>query len=543
MLDTPGPGSGGVGRIAQASWLKDILTKVSEQATGANLVGLLGVVFALFCLLGLQGANYWNIRLPLYLIVVVWILLRPVAALYLLPIAVPWGSLDTINLGGLSLNSADILVILLAASWLMSFTLRPLIEQRNSGGPLDREGFNIPPYLALTMVVLLFTMILSTTVTTSMTLSLKEIVKWLEVLIVLFVGAQYIRNPRQVWTIVTIMFLAAISQAVMGYVQYFFNIGPQSFIRDASLRVYGTFAQPNPYAGYINMTLMVAIALMLLGGNWKTRILAGLTTVVLAPLVVAPIWLTQSKGGFVAFSIAIIFVVTVGFPRLRKLIAIGGVATLGAIGAYCAGVIPDHYLEPLMRILGLTNISLAAPSTQDFATAERIAHWIAGIRMFVSHPFLGVGIGNYPAAYRDYFVTIFTNDLGHAHNYYINMAAEAGLFGLVALLLFLLAMFVAGGRSFRAISKLQQQIKKQRAMPEAGTTALEADKRFSLLGTVTNYRALAIGLLASLLAVCIHNLVDDLYVHSMASLFSLLLVLLIRLEDVTTHEVSNMEVV
>ena len=50
------------------------------------------------------------------------------------------------------------------------------------------------------------------------------------------------------------------------------------------------------------------------------------------------------------------------------------------------------------------------------------------------------------------------------------------------------------------------------------------------LNLLQNDRALALGLLAALVSICAHNLVDDLYVHSMTNLIALLLVALIRLE-------------
>jgi hypothetical protein len=53
------------------------------------------------------------------------------------------------------------------------------------------------------------------------------------------------------------------------------------------------------------------------------------------------------------------------------------------------------------------------------------------------------------------------------------------------------------------------------------------------LGKLTTDRALAIGLLAALVSVSVHNLVDDLYVHSLTNLIALLLITLIRLEEVT----------
>ncbi len=134
----------------------------------------------------------------------------------------------------------------------------------------------------------------------------------------------------------------------------------------------------------------------------------------------------------------------------------------------------------------------------------------------MDHPLTGVGIGNYPDAYSHYFVTIFVNSLGHAHNYYINIAAETGSIGLTAFLLFLMAIFVAGGEAYAHINKKYMLAK--------------AESQLS-----GNDRALAIGLLAALVTVCVHNLVDDVYVHSLTNLIALLLIALIRLDGVTKN--------
>ncbi|MDQ6659937.1 MAG: hypothetical protein M3Z24_03100, partial [Chloroflexota bacterium] len=98
------------------------LPSLRPYLTPSNLIGGIGAVCALACLLVLHEP--WNIRIPLYLVLALWVLLQPRAALYLTAFAVPWGSLDAITIGGSSVNSADILVGLLVASWLVSFTLR-----------------------------------------------------------------------------------------------------------------------------------------------------------------------------------------------------------------------------------------------------------------------------------------------------------------------------------------------------------------------------------------------------------------------------------
>ncbi|HEX6484632.1 MAG TPA: O-antigen ligase family protein [Ktedonobacteraceae bacterium] len=539
------PGAGGVEKNRRDLWLDNIYgayKPLRQYVTAANLIGLIGVLVALFLLL--VPPVPWNIRLPLYIVVLVWTVLRPRTALYLLPIAIPWGSLDFIGAGGLRLNSADLLIVFLAGGWLLSYTLPSYMR-----GVRDRTLSHIPTYLAIATVALLCVMLLSMGVAISKSDSLKEISKWVEFSVLLLLGAQYIRTRRQLWTMIVIICLAGISQAFYGYIQYLFNLGPQVFVRDASLRVYGTFGQPNPFAGYINIPLSIVLALTLLGRNWITRILAGTATILLGLVE----FLTQSRGGELAIASALVFIILVGMPQIRVLMRIGILAIFGCVEALILGLIPLHIFNPILRILGLVQISFTQPSSQDYSTAERLAHWIAGLHMYFDHPILGVGIGNYPDAYPQYFITIFTNPLGHAHNYYINIAAETGSIGLIVYLLFLLATFVAAGGVVRniykkyAAAKAQAPVLQPKVQAPLGTSNklrlllqptgmvehYRRQDRFEIVGMLANDRALAIGLFAALLTVCVHNLVDDLYVHSLTGLIALLLIALIRLERVT----------
>ena len=283
------------------------------------------------------------------------------------------------------------------------------------------------------------------------------------------------------------------------------------------------------------MSLPIALSLLLLGRNWGTRILAGTVAILLG----AAEYLTKSNGGQIAISVAVLFILIVGFPSLRKLAATAGVGLLLVLAALIAGVVPQRLTHPILSKLGLIAISFTSPSAQDFSTAERLAHWIAGINMFLDHPLTGVGIGNYGTAYGPYHVAIFVNSLDHAHNYYINISAETGIIGLTTFVLLLVAMFVAGGRAYRAISKKYMQLKAEQATPKVGKSRLSMLQASETLGNFTNDRALAIGLLASLLGICVHNLVDNLYVHGMTMLFALLLVALVRLASVRSDTSSN----
>ncbi len=511
-----------------------------------TLLGVLGA--ALTIILLLVPPLPWNLRIPFYLVILIWTILRPRLALYLTAIAVPWGSLDFVSLAGLRLNLADILVGFLLVAWLMSWTLP---ASMHTSGPRDRTKSMLPRYLVLATVALIAVMFLSVTIAISKKDSLKEIFKWLEFLTLILLGSQYLRTRRELWTLVAFLVLAAISQAFYGYIQAILGLGPASFIRSFNLRVYGTFDQPNPYAGYLNMALVVVLTLALLGRNWLTRSTAVLATC----LIGGAFYLTQSRGGQVALIAALLFILLMGFQRLHAWMRVVIVAIFALVEGMLAGLVPLSLFNQLNRFLGLTGISLTAPSSQDYSTAERLAHWIAGLRMYAAHPLLGVGIGNYPDAYASYYVTIFVNSLGQAHNYYINIAAETGTIGLVVYLCFVLSLLVAGGSAVRTISRCYWLARthlprtKERIPAPLGTPNklrllvhpfsfmrhYRRQQRFEAFGRLTNDRALAIGLMAAIITVCVHNLVDDLYDHSMTNLLALLIIALIRLGTITTQ--------
>lgn len=538
---------------ATASSLAATYQAVRHSLSMPNLVGIAGAVLAITLLL--VPPLPWNVRLPLYLVALIWTILRPRTALYLMALAVPWGSLDYLSLGGLRLDSADILVGFLGLGWLLSWTL-----PRYMRGPRDREASGVPLYLALAILALIGVMFLSMTVAISRADSLKEIAKWLEFIVLILFGAQYVRTRRQVWTLVTFIIIAAITQALFGYAQVIFTLGPQSFVRDFTLRIYGTFDQPNPYAGYLNMALAVTLALTLLGRDWLTRTVAGIASAVIGGAML----LTQSRGGQIALLAALVFIALVGMPRVRVWMHFVIIGAFLLVEGILTGLIPLSLFGQIERFLGLVNINLLEPNTQDFSTAERLAHWIAGIHMYLAHPILGVGIGNYPDAYPKYIIGNFVNPLGHAHNYYINIAAETGTIGLAVYLLFLTAILVASSHAVQQICQRRQDLKTQLPRHYKRTFApLTRREKLNLLfhpvrfishyrqqqcfehfAQLTNDRALAIGLMAALITIYVHNLVDNLYVHSLTNLLALLIIALIRLGTLTRgsgqeHHLSN----
>jgi O-antigen ligase len=84
---------------------------------------------------------------------------------------------------------------------------------------------------------------------------------------------------------------------------------------------------------------------------------------------------------------------------------------------------------------------------KDLSTAERFHRWIAGVRMVAEEPILGHGPNRFYEAYKPYTVTAFrtyvSDNPEHStvHNYFLLLAAEQGLPGLVFFLLIIMRMF------------------------------------------------------------------------------------------------------
>ena len=79
--------------------------------------------------------------------------------------------------------------------------------------------------------------------------------------------------PRTIW-IVGMLLLAGLSQALVGIWQFGLRgEGPEHFIvLDRFYRAYGTYEQPNPFGGYMNLTVLAVLGY----AGWTSHSLVGL---------------------------------------------------------------------------------------------------------------------------------------------------------------------------------------------------------------------------------------------------------------------------
>jgi O-antigen ligase len=109
-------------------------------------------------------------------------------------------------------------------------------------------------------------------------------------------------------------------------------------------------------------------------------------------------------------------------------------------------------LTTITEALSYRDVRRMVITPDNWAVAERLAMWEAGLAMFRAQPVGGVGAGNFDGAYDRFRVPQFIYSRGHAHNYYIHVAAETGILGLAAYTLVLIAAWLDVGRALRRLA-------------------------------------------------------------------------------------------
>ncbi len=221
-------------------------------------------------------------------------------------------------------------------------------------------------------------------------------------------------DGKALWRVVDFFVLGAVAVALIGLVQYGLGINvitaEQGFPRLRS--VYGS---PNNVGLYLGRALPMLVAVTLFGRNRPRRVAYGLAIV---PLGLAVLF-SFSKGALI-----------LGVPL--SLLALGALAggpwlwgSLGAVAVAAAASIP------LLRTPRFASLL----DTRDGTTFFRLQLWRSSWMMFRDHPWLGVGLDNFLYQYRSRYILPAAweePDLSHPHNILLDYGCRLGFCGLVA---------------------------------------------------------------------------------------------------------------
>jgi putative inorganic carbon (HCO3(-)) transporter len=191
----------------------------------------------------------------------------------------------------------------------------------------------------------------------------------------------------------------------------------------------GLFGNPNDLAICLNMLLPLAVVLGMTSRGIRRIIFMG------GALVMAGgIMFTYSRGGFLGIIFSFLFMLW----KLSKRKRVRTMALVFVSVAVLLPILPGSYGKRILTIF-------ESDSDTTGSSHARQELLMNGINQTMQRPIIGVGMGN--------FTDISIHGMV-AHNSYVEIAAELGVFGLLAYLIVILA-------PFRSLGRLEKEVKER----------------------------------------------------------------------------------
>ena len=330
-------------------------------------------------------------------------------------------------------------------------------------------------------------------------------------------AGQTLRDTPALRRTVIAMAISAAIVVLYGFYQFVFGIDISAMkwvdgesFPELSKRVFSTWENPNILAGYLDIIACMAVGLMT-GVQRGLRILA----VLVLAAALACLGMTYARGACL-----VVAVVLAGYGLLRDLRVLAGLAVLCGLVLAFDPVLTDRLLSVFTRV--------------DTSSEMRLAFWESTVAMILDHPFLGIGWGTYFMVYPDYdfYLQGAPVQIVHAHNMYLNYAAEIGIPGALAFLWFFFGSLALAFRTKRTTPPWDAQLSvhegawKTLADVRAGLTAWRRDKFVD---------GLSLGLGLAFCSVALNGLTD----HLLFNIPSSMLLWMLAAMTAATHAIAE----
>jgi putative inorganic carbon (HCO3(-)) transporter len=290
------------------------------------------------------------------------------------------------------------------------------------------------------------------------------------------------RKWAGVWRVADAWVLGGALIALVGLFQWF--LGYNLITAEGVWRVRGFYGSPNNLALYLGKVFPLTVALVAWGRKGRRRWFYGLA----AMLIAMAIFLTYSRGAWlVGVPVSLLFLAAMR-GRRTLVVAIGGLVLAGVV---------------LLLLVGTGRLT-SLLDTAEGTTFFRLQLWESSWAMIRDHPVLGVGLDNFLYHYRSQYVlpTAWEEfNLSHPHNLVFDFWLRLGVPGLVVLIWLLVSFFRRGIRTYCLLPSGDE-------------------------------RLLALGLMAGMVNLLAHGLVDNaFFLVDLAFTFMLMLALVQAIGD------------
>lgn len=304
-----------------------------------------------------------------------------------------------------------------------------LIKKLVSFEDIPKTPLNLP------LFIYLFICIISISISSNLKISARTFfAKTLQDFAFFFVVAETLNSKRRLKNVLSVLFLSSLVLGIDGLYQYFTH---KDFLRNRPLtfsRIYASLITANAFGCYLTMVIPFLISRFFY--KFKVKISRFIYFALLILLFIC-LLLTASRGAWLAFLTSILFMSI----WLRSLVVF--LIVLGIVVLITRIFYPPFVKEKLTKFLVFS----------DTSSIERKFIWQVGWKMFITKPWIGLGLGTFMFNFKKFIANGYEYGPAYAHNCYLQMASEIGIIGLVSFLLILVSFFYSGIKALNTYEK------------------------------------------------------------------------------------------
>jgi O-antigen ligase len=332
--------------------------------------------------------------------------LRPLPALYVAICLIPFESFAK-GAGALTFTPDKLMIDAVAVAWIVRRVASGNVSWRQTPltAPLALFVFSIVPGLLIAVNV-------------------GFVAKQLATAILLFVCFLLFTTEGRDKDITRMAIVISVVGAVVGAIAI---LSPPV---GTTVQTAGPLGQVNTLGEFLAIAFPIQLAM---GIGYRGRMRIGMLTA--AAITLAGLTYSGSRGSFIG--LAAMVIVFLAWRPFRYL------ASFGFVALICLALVNFGPLSGSSQITTLKERILRLGSGADESSTQRLEAYKKTPAMIADHPLFGVGAQNYRFSAADYHINIpgATGPFGNPHDTPLQVGAERGLLGLVALFWWWIALF------------------------------------------------------------------------------------------------------
>ena len=287
-----------------------------------------------------------------------------------------------------------------------------------------------------------FCLVFSSFKSMELSLTVKEIVRWLELMVIYFLTINLVNEEKKLRVVLYIMVLAVVVVSISGSVSYLAGAEISTAGRPGAQSFFGN---TNSVAGYVNLIIPVLFGMLVTSGFLWERVALGVFIV----LSIMTWFMTFSRTGWLSLIVTMILLCILTKVKKRVL--------------FLLTIFTITFAVSVLSLSNKYDFLARFKMQQTLSTLEQRAMFFkVGSNMVKGNMISGIGIGNYPLLVKE-----FTNENSYhllikksfkectdsfygefarilratnLHNLYLQVFVETGLMGLLAFVFWLVCI-------------------------------------------------------------------------------------------------------